>query len=67
MKKILSLFVILLLASSPSVFAFAKKPEPAPSSVAAGPKFACPMFCVLTEKPGKCPKCGMEMSEVEFT
>jgi len=26
-------------------------------------KYACPMGCATSDKPGKCPKCGMEMKE----
>lgn len=26
-------------------------------------KYACPMNCAESDKPGKCPKCGMEMKE----
>jgi hypothetical protein len=26
-------------------------------------KYVCPMGCASADKPGKCPKCGMEMSE----
>lgn len=27
-------------------------------------QYACPMKCATSEKPGACPKCGMEMKEV---
>jgi len=26
-------------------------------------KYACPMGCATSDKPGKCPKCGMTMTE----
>lgn len=26
-------------------------------------QYSCPMGCVTTAKPGKCPKCGMEMTQ----
>lgn len=26
-------------------------------------KYACPMGCATSDKPGKCPKCGMQMTE----
>ena len=26
-------------------------------------KYVCPMGCATSDKPGKCPKCGMEMKE----
>ena len=29
----------------------------------AGKKYICPMKCAESEKPGKCPKCGMTMQE----
>ncbi|MBI4061109.1 MAG: hypothetical protein HY403_06735 [Elusimicrobia bacterium] len=25
--------------------------------------WACPMGCAVSEKPGKCPKCGMDLTE----
>lgn len=28
-------------------------------------KYMCPMKCATSDKPGKCPKCGMEMAEVK--
>lgn len=28
-------------------------------------KYACPMGCATSDKPGKCPKCGMEMKETK--
>ena len=30
---------------------------------AAAKKYVCPMGCASSDKPGKCPKCGMEMKE----
>ncbi len=27
-------------------------------------QYACPMECATSDKPGACPKCGMEMKEV---
>lgn len=63
----MQLFVILslmfFLGSASSVLAFAKKPSPA-AQPAETKKYACPMQCKLSDKPGKCPKCGMEMWEV---
>ena len=29
----------------------------------ASKKYACPMGCATSDKPGKCPKCGMQMTE----
>lgn len=29
----------------------------------AGKRYACPMGCAESDKPGKCPKCGMNMTE----
>lgn len=29
----------------------------------AAKKYACPMGCATSDKPGKCPKCGMQMAE----
>lgn len=31
--------------------------------VAMAHKYACPMGCAESDKPGKCPKCGMQMKE----
>jgi hypothetical protein len=28
-------------------------------------KYTCAMKCVISEKPGKCPKCGMPMEAVK--
>ncbi len=28
-------------------------------------RYACPMLCVITDQPGDCPVCGMEMAPVE--
>lgn len=63
----LLLWVIIIAASHPEfAFAFAKKPSlPALSQTAEEKKYACPMQCVFFDKPGKCPKCLMEMWEVE--
>lgn len=37
---------------------FAKKDK-----AAKGPAYACPMGCATSDKPGKCPKCKMEMKK----
>ncbi|KAF0126862.1 MAG: hypothetical protein FD189_835 [Elusimicrobia bacterium] len=39
------------------------KEKPAKSGEKAAAKYACPMNCAESDKPGKCPKCGMEMKE----
>ena len=31
----------------------------------AAKKYTCAMKCVVSDKPGKCPKCGMPMSEIK--
>ncbi|HNW45211.1 MAG TPA: heavy metal-binding domain-containing protein [Elusimicrobiales bacterium] len=31
----------------------------------ASKKYTCPMKCVISDKPGKCPKCGMPMEEIK--
>jgi membrane fusion protein, copper/silver efflux system len=39
---------------------------PAQASAPAAPaKYACPMRCVETDKPGKCPVCGMDLAQIE--
>lgn len=35
----------------------------APAKPAKPAKYSCPMGCAASDKPGKCPKCGMEMKE----
>lgn len=61
MRLFLGVLLAALLVGAPNAFAFAKKPSPAPGAVQ---KYACPMQCILLEKPGKCPECGMELWEV---
>lgn len=31
----------------------------------AGLRYACPMLCVITDHPGTCPQCGMEMEPID--
>lgn len=57
------LFLVFFLGNSSSLFAFAKKPADFAESIETK-HYACPMQCQLSEKPGECPKCGMEMWEV---
>lgn len=62
MKKAVYWILIGMVFSAPAVWAMGKKPV---SGVQAELKrYACPMQCVIAEKPGKCPKCGMEMWEL---
>jgi len=35
----------------------------AKAEVKKSPRYVCPMGCASSDKPGKCPKCGMEMTE----
>lgn len=37
--------------------------EHAKKEAKASKKYACPMKCAESDKPGKCPKCGMNMTE----
>jgi len=39
--------------------------EHAAGRTAAAKKYTCAMKCVVSEKPGKCPKCGMPMQEIK--
>lgn len=34
-------------------------------TVSTGGNYACPMLCVITDHPGECPVCGMEMALVQ--
>ncbi|MBI4350146.1 MAG: YHS domain-containing protein [Elusimicrobia bacterium] len=43
---------------------FIKNPEKyLAKKTEAGKRYACPMGCAESDKPGKCPKCGMNMTE----
>lgn len=53
--KCIALAVLLLSAGC------GKQAGPAAS---AGGRYACPMLCVITDHPGDCPVCGMEMAPV---
>ncbi len=64
MQIIASLILLVFLASVPNAHAFAKRPKAAVPAEAASKKYCCPMQCQILDKPGKCPKCGMEMWEV---
>ncbi|GEM_PF-4033810 len=61
MKPIYSLLAILLLAIA-SCRDSSKNGTPTPP-----PKkqYACPMKCATSDQPGQCPKCGMEMKELD--
>lgn len=43
----------------------ARAAQQAKKGAAAAKKYSCAMKCVVAEKPGKCPKCGMPMEEVK--
>lgn len=72
--------VSLVVASlSLAVCGFAQNPPKSPKSISGGKSvtlqaakatnacFACPMCEVASEKPGKCPKCGMKMEPIQAT
>ena len=63
MKPVAGLCFIFLIVNVSDIFAFAKKPNPALQSLRAGKKYMCPMRCYVSDKPGKCSKCGMELWE----
>ncbi|MDQ3023378.1 MAG: hypothetical protein M3R04_03170, partial [bacterium] len=37
------------------------------TAVGSSEKYVCPMRCVESDKPGKCPVCGMDMSPVDLS
>ena len=60
MKTIIMAFAILL--ASTATFAQAKKSAHKHSHSSAAKKYTCTMHPeVVSNKPGKCPKCGMKM------
>lgn len=54
-------------APTPSPAPAVKTTEPAPAPAAASPAsdkvYVCPMGCEVSDHPGKCSKCGMELKE----
>ena len=66
MRKSIILFVLALTAFS--AFSFAQEAvKPAAGTKAAMMKvYACPMDGYVSEKPGKCPSCGMDLAETEM-
>lgn len=56
MKKFLKLFLMVILLTGCGQQTTQQQ---------AGGDYACPMLCVITDQPGECPVCGMEMALVE--
>ncbi len=54
----------LLLALLPSSWLFRPPPAAAHAHASDGRRWACPMFCTMSDKPGLCPVCGMTMEPV---
>ena len=65
MKKILFWSLILMVVIPAVAFSFAKKPAVSQNAgTVSGKKYGCSMGCYFSDKPGKCPKCGMDLMEV---
>jgi hypothetical protein len=63
MKQILSIALLFTALAISPVIAHAQNGEkPKSGAPAAAQKYTCPMHLeVISEKPGKCPKCGMNL------
>jgi Cu(I)/Ag(I) efflux system membrane fusion protein len=62
MKKIILLFVMSTIAMG--AFAQTGKSKPPKTDSTAKKVYTCPMHPeVISDKPGKCPKCGMDLVE----
>jgi Heavy metal binding domain len=63
MKKLTLLVCAAIFATSIAAFAQTSlAPSPSATASAAGQKYTCPMHPeVMQDKPGKCPKCGMNL------
>ncbi len=55
----------LLLLVVPSTWLFRNAPAEAGAMASDGRKWACPMFCTMSDAPGTCPVCGMDMEPVQ--
>ena len=65
MKRILTLAVVLTLVALAAAPFFADAPAgKAPAKAAAQKLYVCTMCDYATDKPGKCPDCGMNLQEV---
>jgi rubrerythrin len=65
MKRILTLALVLTIVALAAAPAFAETPaQKTPPKAAAQKLYVCTMCDYATDKPGKCPDCGMNLQEV---
>ena len=63
---LLALAAILTLTMAPAIAQSGNETKPVPATPAAAQKYTCPMHPeVISDKPGKCPKCGMNLVPVK--
>ena len=66
MKKLTAMILLVSLLSAPVIFAedaMKSMPMSEKGGNAMKRMYQCPMDGTLSEKPGKCPKCGMDLVE----
>ena len=63
---ILTIAAICAFAIAPAIAQSGSETKPAPAASPAAQKYTCPMHPeVISDKPGKCPKCGMDLVPVK--
>lgn len=65
-QSILITAALIAFAIAPVIAASSDKTKPAQASEPSAQKYTCPMHPeVIADKPGKCPKCGMNLVPVK--